>query len=96
MIINDIPKGFTEGVIIYKKSDTSIFVFSVKDYLKSTGEIDISRLDSSWHKDYLRLKDTLNDAINNQYIIVGDIYAKTQMSEWKIFPNPFVLSMDLI
>lgn len=90
-IIDKLPKKLKNEIIIYQNSDTSIFVFKVADYIKSIGGINFARIDSIYHKDYIKLKDTLNYAIKNQYLIIGNLFAKSNGRDYKIFPNNFVL-----
>ncbi|MCB9252953.1 MAG: hypothetical protein H6605_10830 [Flavobacteriales bacterium] len=90
-IISKLPTELKKGVVIYLNSDTSVFVFKAEDYIKSSGGIDPVNIDSPWYKDYAKLRDTLNYAITNQYIVIGNEYTKIGGRDYKIFPNSAVL-----
>ena len=93
-IVDNLPMKFKKGVIIYHRSDTSVFVFKARDYIKLIGGLDSIAKESHIYIDYIKLNDTLKRAINGQYLVVGDIFTKGQDSDYKIFPIPQVI-MDL-
>jgi len=90
-IADRLPEGFKRGVVIYKYTDSSFFVFKVNDYIESIGGIEPINKDSSWYQDYINLRDTLYRAKERQYSTVNNLYTRINNREYKIFPNSAVL-----